>query len=230
MGGQPANQQACCTVFACEASNLRRGQAPDLRRAQHKILPLIPTGTKRFTFGVLPIQETGSCERHRGKGRSMPCSTRSPLNRYTLLQRDIQIPSLRILPFPYMQPADPRFGAVTQLSTRANNSLRPVANNRDEAPRKRLHGTTELHLEPLHGHHLKRRIPAVLGWCNPLAPPRRLSTGLWPMPKHDRASIALGILRFRSRDGPAQTFQRELFGRSSRASKPNMAGNPAAQP
>ena len=60
-------------------------------------------------------------------------------------------------------------------------SLQWVANDRNVASWTRLHGTTELHLEPLHGHRLKRRIPAILGWCNSLASPRRLSTGLWPL-------------------------------------------------
>src|SRR5260370_3810778 len=50
-------------------------------------------------------------------------------------------------------------------------SLQRVANDSNEALWKRLHGTTELHLEPLHGYRLKRRILAVLGGGEPLPSP-----------------------------------------------------------
>src|SRR5258706_8731551 len=62
---------------------------------------------------------------------------------------------------------------------RREQSLRWAANDRNEAFWKRVHGTTELHLEPLHGHRLKRRILAVLGGGK-TPPPAR---GLPPRPR-----------------------------------------------
>src|ERR1700674_3475073 len=61
---------------------------------------------------------------------------------------------------------------------RCEQSLQWVADDRHEAFWKWLHGTTELHLEPLHGHRLKRRIPAVLGRSNFVPSPRTPSSGL----------------------------------------------------
>ena len=60
---------------------------------------------------------------------------------------------------------------------RCEQSLQRLANVRDEALRTRPYGTNQLYLEPLHGHRLKRRIPAVFGGRNSLAAPRRLGDG-----------------------------------------------------
>ena len=64
-------------------------------------------------------------------------------------------------PFPYGQPTDPRFGAGDAVEHRREQPLqRPPANGR-QAAGARHSGPGELHLEPLHGHGLERRIPAV---------------------------------------------------------------------
>ncbi len=80
-------------------------------------------------------------------------------------------------PFPYGQPTDPRFGAVTQLSTGANSHYNGLQIYRDEAHGTRPDGTIQLYLEPLHGHCLQRRIPAVFGGRNPLAASGRFGDG-----------------------------------------------------
>jgi hypothetical protein len=75
-------------------------------------------------------------------------------------------------PFPYGQPADPRFGAVTQLSTGANshyNGLQLTADKRLATAA----GAGELHLEPLHGYGFERRIPAIFRGRNSFAAARR---------------------------------------------------------
>src|SRR5260370_28397207 len=76
-------------------------------------------------------------------------------------------------------------------------SLQRVANDSNEALWKRLHGTTELHLEPLHGYRLKRRILAVLGGRNPVPSPPKFCTGLRSLrlrhPAQSQRSICLSI-------------------------------------
>ena len=100
-------------------------------------------------------------------------------------------------PFPYAQSTDPRFGAVTQFSTGANSHYNGLANDRDEAHGTRPDGTNQLHLEPLHGHSLQRRIPAVLGGRNPFPSPGRLGAGLRSLrlrhPEQSQRSICLSI-------------------------------------
>ena len=48
-------------------------------------------------------------------------------------------------PFPYVQPADPRFGAVTQFSTGANSHYNGLQLTGDEAARPRSPRTGQLH-------------------------------------------------------------------------------------
>ena len=64
-------------------------------------------------------------------------------------------------PFPYLQPADPRFGAVTQFSTGANSHYNGLQLTADEATRPRLARPNQLHLQPLHGRSFQRRLSAV---------------------------------------------------------------------
>ena len=64
-------------------------------------------------------------------------------------------------PFPYGQPKDPRFGPVTQLNTGANSHYNGLQLTRRQTAGPRHSGSGQLHVEPLHGHGLQRRIPAV---------------------------------------------------------------------
>ena len=84
-------------------------------------------------------------------------------------------------PFPYMQPTDARFGAVTQFSTGANSHY----NGLQLTAMKRLgHGSAragQLHLEPLHGYGLKRRIPFVFRRRDSLASAGRSGPRLWSL-------------------------------------------------
>ena len=64
-------------------------------------------------------------------------------------------------PFPYGQPVDPRFGAGNAIEHRREQPLqRPPVDSR-QAAGARLSSPGQLHLEPLHGHGLKRRIPSL---------------------------------------------------------------------
>ena len=76
-------------------------------------------------------------------------------------------------PFPYGQPADPRFGAVTQLNTGANSHYNGLQLTADKRLGARASGAGELHLEPLHGHGFERRISAVFRGRDSLAAARR---------------------------------------------------------
>ena len=58
---------------------------------------------------------------------------------------------------------------------RREQSLPRLANQYNEAPRPRIYGTTELHVEPLHGHRLQWRIPAILCGRNPIPLPGDLA-------------------------------------------------------
>ena len=80
-------------------------------------------------------------------------------------------------PFPYGQPKDPRFGAVTQLNTGANSHYNGLQLTADKRLGARIAGPGELYLEPLHGHRLERRIPALLRGRNPLAIARAIWGG-----------------------------------------------------
>ena len=65
-------------------------------------------------------------------------------------------------PFP-TQPTDSRFGAVVApVLHRREQSLQRPSTDRDEAARPRSARTGQLHLEPLHGYSVERRIPSVL--------------------------------------------------------------------
>ena len=83
-------------------------------------------------------------------------------------------------PFPYGQPTDPRFGAVTQFYTGANSHYNGLQLTADEAAGARPAGTGQLHLEPLHGHGLERRIPAILRRRNSVAAAGRLGRDYGP--------------------------------------------------
>ena len=100
-------------------------------------------------------------------------------------------------PFPYAQSTDPRFGAVTQFSTGANSHYDGLQLTAMKRLGTRLHGTTQLHLEPLHGYRLKRRIPAVLGRRQFCLPSGRLGARLRPLrlrhPAQPQCSICLSI-------------------------------------
>ena len=80
---------------------------------------------------------------------------------------------------------------------RRKQPLQRIATDRHEASRTRLHGTTELHLEPLHGHRLQRRIPAVFGRRNPFASSGRFSARLRSVrlrhPAQSQCAICLSI-------------------------------------
>ena len=84
-------------------------------------------------------------------------------------------------PFPYAQPTDPRFGAVTQFSTGANSHYNGLQITAMKRIGHGFMGQAELHLEPLHGYGLERRIPSVLGRRNLVAAPRRLGARLWSL-------------------------------------------------
>ena len=64
---------------------------------------------------------------------------------------------------------------------RRQQSLPWPATDRHEAPRARFAGAGELHLEPLHGHGLEWRIPAVLRRRGSVSFARRTVSGLWPL-------------------------------------------------
>ena len=84
-------------------------------------------------------------------------------------------------PFPYGGPADPRFGAVTQLSTGANSHYNGLQTTAEKRLGHGLQVQAELHLEPLHRHGLQRRIPAVLRGRNSFADSWRSSAGSRPL-------------------------------------------------
>ena len=100
-------------------------------------------------------------------------------------------------PFPYAEPTDPRFGAVTQLSTGANSHYNGLQTLRVEAPRPRSDGTNQLHLQPLHGHGLERRIPAIFRGRNSFATSGRFSARLRPLrlrhPPQSQRAVHLSI-------------------------------------
>ena len=100
-------------------------------------------------------------------------------------------------PFPYMQPTDPRFGAVTQFSTGANSHYNGLQLTAMKRLGHGLQGTDQLHLEPLHGHRLERRIPAVLGGRDSFAAAGRLGSRLRSLrlrhPAQSQRAICLPI-------------------------------------
>ena len=73
-------------------------------------------------------------------------------------------------------PADPRFAAVTQLSTGANSHYNGLQTTAEKRLGHGLQVQVELHLEPLHRHSLKRRISAVFRRRNSIAD----SPETWP--------------------------------------------------
>ena len=98
-------------------------------------------------------------------------------------------------PFPYGQPTDPRFGPVTQLSTGANSHYNGLQLTAAQAAGTRPPVPDQLHLEPLHGHGLQRRLPAVLRGRDSFAAARRSgppvrSVRLRRPPESDRRSTS----------------------------------------
>ena len=104
-------------------------------------------------------------------------------------------------PFPYAEPTDPRFGAVTQFSTGANSHYNGLQTSAIEASRPRSDGTNQLHLEPLHGHRLERRIPAIFRGRNSFAASRRFGARLRPLrlrhPPQSQRAVHLSIARLK---------------------------------
>src|ERR1035437_8284523 len=80
---------------------------------------------------------------------------------------------------------------------RGEQPLQRLAVNGRQAARSRASGTGKLHLEPLHGHRLKGRIPALLRGRHYLAPagtaraPIRLVRLLCPAQLHDVIQISV---------------------------------------
>ena len=68
----------------------------------------------------------------------------------------------------------PKIRGGHPVLNRREQSLQWSSTDRHEAPRARSAGAGELHLEPLHGHGLQRRIPAVLRRSDPFAFARRI--------------------------------------------------------
>ena len=106
-------------------------------------------------------------------------------------------------PFPYLQSTDPRFGAVTQLSTGANSHY----NGLQLTAMKRL-GTWsaragQLHLEPLHGYSLERRISFVLRRRDSLPSARRSGPRPWSLRLRHTAQSQRAICL----SAPAQSAQ-----------------------
>ena len=92
-------------------------------------------------------------------------------------------------PFPYAQPTDPRFGAVTQFSTGANSHYDGLQLTAMKRHRARPDGANQLYLEPLHGRGLQWRVPAILVGRNSLATSGRTGAELWPLRlRHPRQS------------------------------------------
>jgi hypothetical protein len=107
-------------------------------------------------------------------------------------------------PFPYMQPTDPRFGAVTQFSTGANshyNGLQLTAMKRSAMAAR----TGQLHLEPLHGYGLERRVPSVFRGRDSLASAGRPGPRLWSLrlrhPAQSQRAVCVSVA-----DQSAQSF------------------------
>ena len=75
-------------------------------------------------------------------------------------------------PFPYGQPSDPRFGAVTQLNTGANSHYNGLQLTADKALSHGIQAHGKLHVEPLYGYGFEWRIPAVFRRRNSLAAAR----------------------------------------------------------
>ena len=100
-------------------------------------------------------------------------------------------------PFPYAQLHRSTIRSRHAIFHRREQSLQRSAIDRDEAHGTRPDGTNQLHLEPLHGHRLKRRIPAVFGRRNSLASPRRPGARLWSLrlrhPEQSQRAICLSI-------------------------------------
>ena len=89
-------------------------------------------------------------------------------------------------PFPYLQPTDPRFAAVTQLSTGADSHYSGLQLTADEAPRPWPPGANQLHLEPL------SRLPSpTAAFCN--SPPAAFSR---PCPANSPATTAPATTTF----------------------------------
>ena len=84
-------------------------------------------------------------------------------------------------PFPYGQPTDPRFGAGDAIEHWREQPLQRPPINRREAAGSRHSSAGQLHLEPLHGHGLEWRIPAVLRGRNPLAAAGRPWPPIWSL-------------------------------------------------
>ena len=64
-------------------------------------------------------------------------------------------------PFPYGQPADPRFAAVDQLSTGANSHYNGLQLTAEKRLARGLRAACELHLESLPGYGFKRRLSFI---------------------------------------------------------------------
>ena len=84
-------------------------------------------------------------------------------------------------PFPLWQANGPQIWSGHATEHRGQQPLQCPATDIGQAARSRLASTGKLHLEPLHGHSLERRIPTLLRGGDHLAPARRTGTPVWPL-------------------------------------------------
>ena len=100
-------------------------------------------------------------------------------------------------PFPYMQPTDPTIRRRDPVLHRREQSLQRPSTDRDEAARTWPARAGQLHLEPLHGYSLERRIPPVLRRRDSFPFAGRTGPRLWPLrlrhPAQSQCAVCVSV-------------------------------------
>ena len=92
---------------------------------------------------------------------------------------------------------------------RREQPLQRLATHRRQSAWATVFRAGQLHLEPLHGHRLERRIPAIFRGRNSLAASGRLGARLWPLrlrrPPQSQRAVRLSIAGQSSKTGFSAT-------------------------